>query len=128
MLCIHIYIYGHHVQSKNITGIQVWAVFVYWIVSILMQDLHKRITLLLKKQWGSTIQPISISMKWTHLKPLNTKKAQTYVVRNPDPGLGQALKCGRVNLVNEIPTPPPSWELDLWQYRYAQIYLMVFIL
>jgi hypothetical protein len=42
----------------------------------------------------------------SHLKPLNTKKAQTYVVRNPDPGLGQALKCGRVNLVDEIPTPP----------------------
>ena len=30
-----------------------------------------------------------------HLKSLNTKKIMTYSVGNPDPGLGQPLKCVR---------------------------------
>jgi len=40
----------------------------------------------------------------SHLKSLNAKKFMTYDVRNPGPGFGQAQKCGRVKLVNEIPT------------------------
>jgi hypothetical protein len=31
---------------------------------------------------------------------INTKKATIYRVRNPDPGLGKAQKCGRVKSVN----------------------------
>ena len=49
-------------------------------------------------------------IKWTsHLNSLNTK-IMTYDVGNPDPGLGQAQTCGRVQPVNEIPTLP-SWYL-----------------
>jgi hypothetical protein len=34
------------------------------------------------------------------------KKHTTFDVGNPDPGLRQAQKCGRVKSVNEIPTLP----------------------
>ena len=36
------------------------------------------------------------------LNSLNTEKTTTYDVGNPDPGLGQAQKCGGVKLANEI--------------------------
>jgi hypothetical protein len=44
--------------------------------------------------------------KISHLNPLQTKKgggAMAYDVGNPDPGMGQAQKCGGVKLVNGIP-------------------------
>ena len=41
----------------------------------------------------------SININKTTVKPFNTKKAMTYDVENPGPGLGQAQKCGRVKLV-----------------------------
>jgi hypothetical protein len=37
---------------------------------------------------------------------LNIKNSMTYANGNPGPGLGQAQKCGRVKLVNRIPTIP----------------------
>ena len=41
------------------------------------------------------------------LQPIaHKKKTMTYDVVNPGPGLGQAQKCGRVKLVDGIPTPP----------------------
>jgi hypothetical protein len=40
----------------------------------------------------------------SHLKPLNTKKTMTYRFGNPSSGLRQAHKCGRVKLVNGIPS------------------------
>jgi hypothetical protein len=38
---------------------------------------------------------------------LSTKKAMTYGVENPSPGLVQAQKCGRVKHDISIPTLPP---------------------
>ena len=32
----------------------------------------------------------------SHLNSLNKKNIMTYDIENPGPGLGQALKCGRV--------------------------------
>jgi hypothetical protein len=41
---------------------------------------------------------------------MHTKKIMTYGVGNSGPRLGQAYKCGRVTLVNEIPTlPSDNW-------------------
>jgi hypothetical protein len=51
---------------------------------------------------------------------LNTKQTTTYDVGNPDPGLGQAHKCGGVKPVNGIRTLPScQWNL-LQQYIYKQ--------
>jgi hypothetical protein len=41
---------------------------------------------------------------YAHIHPLNTNNTMTYNVRNPGPGFGQAHTCGRVTLVNVIPT------------------------
>jgi hypothetical protein len=60
------------------------------------------------KQWWS-----SISTKRTitsHFQRTEHEKTKTYDVRNPNPSLGQAHKCGRVKPVNETPIPP----LDNW--------------
>jgi hypothetical protein len=43
-----------------------------------------------------------------HLISLNTKKATTYDVGNPDPVFGQAQKCGAVKPVNGIRVPTLS--------------------
>ena len=56
------------------------------------------------KQWWSTIPPIWKKRPITsHLEDI--KKNMTYDFGNPGPDLRQAQKCGRVNLVNGIPTP-----------------------
>ena len=39
---------------------------------------------------------------------LTQKKTITYIVGNPDPGLGQAPKCCRIKMVNGMPTISPS--------------------
>ena len=56
------------------------------------------------KQWCSSIPQISIKRTITsHPNSLNTKNTTTYHIGNPDPGLGQAQKCGGVKLVNGMP-------------------------
>jgi hypothetical protein len=37
---------------------------------------------------------------------MNIQKTTTYDFGNPSPDLGQTQKCGRVKLVNGIPTLP----------------------
>jgi len=50
------------------------------------------------------IPPISTKQTITcHLKSLNTKRLMTYDVGNPDPALGQAQQCGRVNGIPILP-------------------------
>jgi hypothetical protein len=40
----------------------------------------------------------------SNLKLMNIKKTTTYDIGDPGPGLGQAHKCGRLKLINVIPT------------------------
>jgi hypothetical protein len=44
---------------------------------------------------------------------LSTKKAMTYGVENPSPGLVQAQKCGRVKHDISIPTLPPRAKIRI---------------
>jgi hypothetical protein len=48
----------------------------------------------------------------SHLNTLNIANTTTYGVENPDPGLGQAQKCGSVKPVNGSPIPSDNWISD----------------
>ena len=41
---------------------------------------------------------------------IKKKKPRTYDIENPDPGLGQAQKCGGFKPVNGV-QPSPSWSI-----------------
>ena len=50
------------------------------------------------EQWWSQFH------QYQQNKQLNQQKTKTYGIGNSYPGLGQAQRCGRIKLVNEIPT------------------------
>ena len=52
-------------------------------------------------------------MTTSHLKSLNTKKANKYGMGNPLCGFRQARKCGRAKHFQWDPNPPP---LDYWNW------------
>jgi hypothetical protein len=57
--------------------------------------------------------PISTKSTTTsHFNSLDTKTPKTYGIGNPDPGLGQAHKCGSIKPVNESPIPSDNWISD----------------
>ena len=78
------------------------------IVDQMMQTILKQISLFCipyyKKRLNSDGQQFH-EYQESHINSLNTKKViMTYDVRNPSTDMGQVQKCGRVKLVNGIPT------------------------
>ena len=72
-----------------------------WVTDDVLNHVYHRLLAL----WKESLNSITNIYKWTitsHLKSLNTKKTMTYDIGNLGRGLGQAQKCGGLDLFYDL--------------------------